>query len=70
MLALLGLVPGALLAWAGGRAMQALLASVRPGDAATFGTVMALCLGMAVAGSLAPALRAVRVDPMSALRAD
>ena len=70
MLALLGLVPGALLAWAGGRAMQALLASVRPGDAATFGSVMALCLGMAVAGSLAPALRAVRVDPMSALRAD
>jgi predicted permease len=69
-LALLGVVPGALLAYAGGRAMQALLATVRPGDGVTFGTVVALCLGMAAAGSLLPALRAVRVDPMSTLRAD
>jgi putative ABC transport system permease protein len=70
VLALLGVVPGALLAYAGGRAMQALLASIRPGDAATFAGVVTLCLGMAVAGSLTPALRAVRVDPMTALRAD
>ena len=70
VLALLGALPGALLAYAGGRAMQALLASVRPGDAATFGVVLALCLAMAALGALVPALRAVRVDPMSALRAE
>jgi predicted lysophospholipase L1 biosynthesis ABC-type transport system permease subunit len=69
-LALAGAVPGALAAYAGGRAMRALLASVDPGDAATFGTVTALCLGMAAAGALVPALRAVRVDPMTALRAE
>ena len=69
-LSLAGAIPGVLLAYAGGRAMQALLASVRPGDAGTFGAVVAVCLAMAAAGSLFPALRAVRVDPMSALRAE
>ncbi len=69
-LALAGVVPGALLAYAGGRAMEALLASIRPDDAATFAGVALLILAMTAGGSLAPTLRAVRVDPMAALRAE
>jgi len=48
--------------------MQALLAGVAPGDAATFVTAIGLALGMTVAGSVLPALRAVRVDPATAIR--
>jgi ABC-type lipoprotein release transport system permease subunit len=48
--------------------MQALLAGVAPGDAATFVTATGLTLTMTMAGSLLPALRAVRVDPITAIR--
>jgi predicted permease len=65
-----GVVLGAGLAWFSGRQMQALLAGVEPGDPATFFVAMALCLGMALAGSLLPAWRAVRMDPNAALRAE
>jgi putative ABC transport system permease protein len=67
-LAIAGVVPGVPLAYASGRAMQALLAGVAPGDAATFVTATGLTLTMTMAGSLLPALRAVRVDPITAIR--
>jgi ABC-type antimicrobial peptide transport system permease subunit len=50
--------------------MRALLVGVTPGDPATFLIAAALCLLMTAAGSLAPSLRAIRVDPITALRAD
>jgi predicted permease len=68
LLAAAGLIPGALLAYAAGRAMASLLAGLNPGDAATFLAAMALCLAMALCGSLWPALRAVRVDPIRVIR--
>jgi predicted permease len=68
VLAAAGVVPGIVLAYAAGRAMQALLAGVRPDDGLTFVTTAVLCLVMTIAGSFAPALRAVRIDPASALR--
>ena len=37
-------------------------------DPATFAAVVAVLLAVAVAATLGPALRAVRVDPMTALR--
>jgi predicted permease len=69
-LALFGIVPGVLGAYAAGRGMSALLFGVAPGDPATFATGVGVALLMAFAGSLVPALRAVRVTPMSVLRAE
>ena len=69
-LTLLGIVPGVLLAYAAARGMSALLFGVEPTDPATLLVSVALVLGMTLAGSLIPALRAVQVSPMLALRAD
>jgi ABC-type lipoprotein release transport system permease subunit len=41
---------------------------VRPGDPTTFLTAIGLCLLMTLLGSLLPTLRAVRIDPISAIR--
>jgi putative ABC transport system permease protein len=68
MLAMAGVVPGVALAYAAGRGMEALLVGVTPHDAATFGSVVALAVLMTIAGTLLPALRAVRVDPLVAIR--
>jgi len=69
-LALLGIVPGVLGAYAAARGMRALLFGVAPSDPATFAAAVGLALLMTFAGSLVPALRAVRVAPMSVLRAE
>jgi putative ABC transport system permease protein len=69
-LAMAGLVPGVALAYASGRAMQALIAGVTPGDAATFAAACLLALAMTMAGSLRPTLQAMRVDPIAAIRAE
>jgi putative ABC transport system permease protein len=69
-LTLAGVVPGLVIALMAGRAMQALLAGVTPLDTLTYGAAVALCVAMGVLGGLAPAVRATRVPPSSALRAD
>jgi putative ABC transport system permease protein len=69
-LALIGLAPGILCAYAAARGMSALLFGVAPSDPATFGVAAGLALLMAFAGSALPALRAVRVTPMSVLRTE
>jgi ABC-type lipoprotein release transport system permease subunit len=50
--------------------MEALLAGVRPTDGVTLGAAIALSFLMAVLGTLVPTLRALGVDPMTALRAE
>ncbi len=70
LLAAAGVLPGVALAYAAGRAMQALLAGVQPGDAPTFLAATGLCVLMTLLGCLFPALRAVRVDPITAIRAE
>jgi len=70
LLAATGAVLGLLLAYAAGRAMEALLAGVKPGDLVTFLTASALAFLMTLSGSLLPALRAVRVDPTTAIRTE
>jgi len=65
-----GIALGLVLAYAAGRTMQALLAGVSPSDAPTFAAAAALALGTALAGSILPARRAVRVDPVNAIRAE
>lgn len=65
-----GVALGAVLAYAAGREMAALLAGVQPGDAWTFVTAIGLCGLMTLLGSLVPALRAVRVDPIAVIRSE
>jgi predicted permease len=70
VLALCGVIPGIVLAYAAGRAMQSLLFGVEPGDAATFMAAAALCVLMTLAGTLLPVLRAVRVEPATVFRGE
>jgi putative ABC transport system permease protein len=65
-----GLVPGLALAYVAARWLQALLVGVTPADVPTFGAAIVLTLLMALAGTLLPTLRAVRVDPIKAIRAE
>jgi putative ABC transport system permease protein len=69
-LAGIGIVPGVLGAYAAARGMSALLYGVSPGDPATFAAGVGVALLIALAGSLVPVRRAVRVSPMSVLRAE
>jgi len=66
----IGLVPGLLLASFAGRALQALLVGVTPIDPPTFAAVTVLVILMAAAGTLLPTLRAMRIDPIRAIRAE
>jgi predicted permease len=69
-LALIGIVPGVLIAQAAARGMSALLFGVEPADLATIAVAVALVLFMTLAGSLVPVLRAVRVNPILVLRSE
>ncbi len=69
-LAAAGIALGLALAYAAARAMQALLAGVRPADTLTFSTAVGLSLALTIIASLYPALRAARVDPASVIRAE
>ncbi len=60
-------VPGAYLA---ARGMSTLLFGLEPGDPVTIAAALGLALTMAFVGSLLPAVRALRVDPMTAMRAE
>jgi putative ABC transport system permease protein len=65
-----GAVVGAALSLAAGRLLTSLLFGVRPLDAATLAVVAVVLTVTAAAAVLAPALRAIRIDPMTALRSD
>jgi putative ABC transport system permease protein len=69
-LALYGIVPGVIVAYLAARGMTALLFGIPPSDPATFAGAVVLALLMSVAGSLVPTIRAVRVTPMSVLKAE
>ncbi len=70
LLGLVGIGAGVAGAYAAGQALQALLAGVSPADPASFATAGALSLGIALVGSAWPAIRAARVDPIVATRAE
>jgi predicted permease len=70
VLVIAGLLPGLGLAYLAGRSLQALLAGVNPADIPTFASALGLTLIMAIAGTLRPTLRALRVDPIIAIRTE
>jgi len=67
-LTVLGLTVGLAGALAGTRVLSSLLYGVRPIDGITFAAVSSVLLAAAFLASYLPARRAVRVDPMVALR--
>lgn len=69
-LAVLGIFIGAALSVAAGRALQAVLAGVSPTDVGSFGGAVGLAVLMTMGGSLLPALRATRVDPLQVIRSE
>jgi putative ABC transport system permease protein len=69
-LAVIGAVPGVLGAYAAARGMSALLFGIAPGDPVTFFSAGGLALLMTFAGAVVPAVRAMRVTPMSVLKSE
>jgi ABC-type antimicrobial peptide transport system permease subunit len=65
-----GLLPGLVFAYLAGRSLQTLLLGVPPADLPTFAMVIALTMLMALAGTLLPTLRALSIDPITAIRAE
>jgi putative ABC transport system permease protein len=69
-LAAAGVAIGAVLAYAAARGLQGALAGVSPGDPSTFAGAVALSAAMVLLGSLLPALRAMRLDPLKVIRTE
>jgi ABC-type antimicrobial peptide transport system permease subunit len=67
---LLGVAIGLALALSAGRWMAPLLFQVSPKDPRVYVAVTLVLVGVAVVASWLPAMRASRVDPSTALRAD
>jgi len=67
-LAVFGLIAGLLVSLGLARLISSQLTGVSPTDTLTYAVVAALLLAITALASLAPARRAVRVDPMDALR--
>ncbi len=65
-----GVAIGVLLALWGGKSLSAMLFGVGPRDPLVLGAASVFLLAVAFAAALAPALRAMRIDPTIAMRAD
>jgi predicted lysophospholipase L1 biosynthesis ABC-type transport system permease subunit len=64
----IGIAAGVVLACGAGRLLGSLLAGVRPWDPETLAAAAVVSVIMALVGSLMPAMRAIRVDPTTAIR--
>jgi macrolide transport system ATP-binding/permease protein len=68
LLAAIGIALGLAAGLAGGRWLASFLYGVSPSDAATFGVTIAILMAVALAACVVPARRAMRVEPIVALR--
>jgi ABC-type antimicrobial peptide transport system permease subunit len=66
--ALPGLLTGVVFALALGRVVRPMLFGVKPSDPITFAGVGALLMGVAAVACYIPAQRAMRLDPLEAVR--
>ena len=66
----IGLAAGVAVAWWTARFLESLLAGIQPSDPATFIAAAGLCILMTLLGSLMPAARALRIDPIQAIRSE
>jgi putative ABC transport system permease protein len=69
-LAVGGMIVGGLASLVAGQLLEGLLFQIAPWDPWSFGTIAVLLVVTAAAASAAPAVRAARVDPIVALRAE
>jgi ABC-type antimicrobial peptide transport system permease subunit len=69
-LAVIGLVFGLAVAYAGGRVVASSVFEMRAADPAVLGSAGAIALLIAVAATMIPAMRAARQDPVRALRSN
>ena len=65
-----GTAAGIALAYGAGRTLESLLAGIEPADLATYAAGIALVACMSLVGSFRPALQALRVDPIAAIRVE
>jgi putative ABC transport system permease protein len=63
-----GLVPGILMAWVLGHALESMLVGVTPGDWRVYAAMAALLSMVALLAALVPARRVTAIDPVAALR--
>ncbi len=70
LLVVTGIAAGIALSYAAARSLEALLQGVHVFDLPTYTAAFALALCMTLVGSFWPALRALRIDPMLAIRAE
>lgn len=67
-LAAIGAAAGLAVAWLASSWLRSLLYGVSQADPATFAAGAAICIVMTVAGTLGPAIRAIRIDPVRVIR--
>jgi predicted permease len=70
ILSICGTLAGIVLAYGASHAIAALLAGVSPNDPHAYAIAITIVLCMTLAGSLLPGVRALRVDPLTAIRAE
>jgi ABC-type antimicrobial peptide transport system permease subunit len=70
LLVAIGIVAGVVIGMAAAQAVRSMLFGVQPYDLPTLAIATVALIAVAVAASLVPAFRAVRLDPSSALRSD
>jgi len=66
----IGIGAGLAMGWGLGKALEAFLFQVRPEDPVTFAAVPLFLVGVSFLAYLIPAVRAARIDPVDALRAE
>jgi putative ABC transport system permease protein len=70
VLGIAGVAVGVVVAYVAGRWMESLLVGVSPMDAPALAIAISVSVAMTLAGSLLPAIRAARISPTEAMRAE